>query len=169
MPSSESIKTGELAKLLEVSGQTVRTTAKELGIAAGKSANGKSFVFTQEQAKMIADKLKRPYPKEKKLSPEMEKLAKELAEKMVEAYKVTIDEYKERLAKREEELRLANEKIQHEEARIDVLLGTVNNLSSKMTMTKENALVVGDEETEEKKDKKAISRWKRAFLAWKGQ
>lgn len=55
--ASAEITTLELARVIGVSVQTIRRTARELGISPKKS--GKSFVFSQSQAAQIANKLKR--------------------------------------------------------------------------------------------------------------
>lgn len=54
MPSST---TKELAKAFGVSSQTIRNTAKRLGIETVKDDETRSFVFSQEQSDMIAESL----------------------------------------------------------------------------------------------------------------
>lgn len=56
-----SYTTQSLAKKFAISSQTVRNAAKRAGIQANKAQNGRSYVFTQEQAEKIAAELKRPF------------------------------------------------------------------------------------------------------------
>lgn len=56
-----SYTTQSLAKKFAISSQTVRNAAKRAGIQASKAQNGRSYVFTQEQAEKIAAELKRPF------------------------------------------------------------------------------------------------------------
>lgn len=51
-------QTKNLAKMFGVTSQTVRNAAKELNIAPTKDEEGKSFIFTQEQAEILAARFK---------------------------------------------------------------------------------------------------------------
>lgn len=56
------ITTLELARVIGVSVQTIRRTARDLDISPQKS--GKSFVFTPSQASQIANRLRRHIPRD---------------------------------------------------------------------------------------------------------
>lgn len=60
--ASAEITTLELARVIGVSVQTIRRTARELGISPNKS--GKSFVFSQSQSAQIANRLRRHIPRD---------------------------------------------------------------------------------------------------------
>lgn len=160
MASSERITTGNLARILGVSSQTVRKAAKELCVHVAKSENGKGFVFTQEQARDIAAKLNRPFSGES-MSADAERKAREMAEELLETYKKTVEEYKGQIAQKDEELRQAREQIQEERKRIDTLLETVNNLSASTTVAAASSLIVRDDGNQK-------SRWQRLKEAWRG-
>ena len=150
-----SISTLELAEAVNVSVQTIRRTARELGISPQKS--GKTFVFTQVQSAQIANKLRRHIQHDvvEVVAKDDVKTPQHIAESIdthnsglfgamgnvigsVARKEVTIDldEYSD-LVSKSAKLSSAQEQIELYRARIDVLEAEIERLRSDLDQAKE--------------------------------
>lgn len=142
--------TANLAKIFCVTSQTVRNAAKELNIEPSKDEEGKSFIFTQEQAEILAARFK---CKLKVEEPKPDSSAIE--------------------SNRIQELKEEIERLRKEIATKDELLKTLTNSIDRLTVTNEalsktNALKEANEKKElflvqETQEKNKKSLFKRIF------
>lgn len=133
--------TQNLAKVFGKSGQTVRNAARKLNIEPAMDEEGRSFVFTQEQAEILAARFG------KKLASEKDSTAYlEIEENRIQEQKEEIEHLREELNKKDE--------------MIAFLSNTIDRLTStNEALAKTNALREADErkdlllpqETKEKK------------------
>lgn len=147
-----SYSTKTLAKLLCVSSQTVRNAAKKLGIKAEQDKGTRSFVFSSDEAELIADCLGLALPTE-------EEFAKE--DSQVVAYKEEIEFLRKQLEERD---KLLLEQSQQITALIDTNKALAASNAVQVAAEKKPLLVEPSEEPSPGKPAKK-GFWARLFGA----
>lgn len=142
-----SYKTQELANALGVTAQTVRSAVKILGITPEKVPNGKSFVFTQEQAEQVAKQLGRTIGKPKQAKQDNTRQAREYAEMLLSVYEKELEECRRQLAAKDELIS-------------DLVMS--NKALSRSVAAHDAQTTIALVETQP-------SRWQRLKKAWRGQ
>lgn len=149
-----SYKTQELANALGVTAQTVRSAVKLLGITPEKVPNGKSFVFSQEQAEQVAKQLGRSIGNPKAAKRDKEKQAGEYAAKLICTYERELEECRKTI----EDMR---EQMAAKDAVIADLSESNKALSQGIAAEKAQATIALVEQSKP-------SRWQRLKRAWRG-
>lgn len=150
-----SYKTQELANALGVTAQTVRSAVKILGITPEKVPNGKSFVFTQEQAEQVAKQLGRTIGKPKQAKQDNTRQAREYAEMLLSVYEKELEECRKTIEGMREQMAA-------KDAVIADLSESNKALSQGIAAEKAQATIALVEQSKP-------SRWQRLKKAWRGQ